>query len=410
MSDLYLTRNEELNILGNWFQGKHRDDIPLFDPALFTFKKLYKEAIENEKSVFQLYAEGKLEGTSITEIQHAIDRGLDKISQTLIESIYLETKAAALVIQRNMLIEELRKPEADVPAITTKLLQIQAVIDRREAKPAAANLSANFIKEINEEEAAKKMRYGRGFEQLTKRAGAIRRGQLIVLAARPATGKSAAALQIGYNIATSGAKVLFFPLEMTTQETLERLILQQQIVDSQTALKAPTDRERQGMISFLDEVEARGNFLIYEGVNDLEAIKQTIKEQRPDLVIVDQLTQVRTARRSKDIRERYIEVTADLKAAAIEHGTAILLLTQLNRAATERSAPTLENLHESDATGQNADVVLLMQRKDPDENRPPFARHEEVIIHVVKNRGGASGFKIAEVFNGERYTFSGVSN
>ena len=210
-------------------------------------------------------------------------------------------------------------------AITAKLLRIQAVIDQREVKPAAANLSANFIKKLDEEASAKAMKYGRGFENLTKRAGAIRRGRLIVLAARPAVGKSAAALQIGYNVASTGAKVLFFPLEMTTQETLERLLLQQQIVDSQTALKAPTEAEKEDIKYFLDDVESKGNFLIYEGVNDLETIEQTIKEQQPDLVIIDQLTQVRTSARTKDIRERYIQVTADLKAAAIEYDTAILL-------------------------------------------------------------------------------------
>lgn len=403
MNDLYLSRKDEITLLGNWVLGRHREDLALFEPDIFIYRKIYRAAVEGGKTVMQLYAEKQLEGVSITEIFSPGDPSV------MPETSYLEAKAHALVLQRNKLAGDLKQPGADISKITAKLLQTQAAIDQREAKPAAANLSANFIKEIDEEEAAKKMRYGRGFEQLTKRAGAIRRGQLIVLAARPATGKSAAALQIGYNIATSGAKVLFFPLEMTTQETLERLILQQQIVNSQTALKAPTEKERQSMISFLDDVEARGNFLIYEGVNELEAIKQTIKEQRPDLVIIDQLTQVRTARRTKDIRERYIEVTADLKAAAIEHGTAILLLTQLNRAATERSAPTLENLHESDATGQNADVVLLMQRKDPDESKPAFARHDEVTIHVVKNRGGAAGFRISEIFNGDRYTFSGVS-
>ena len=253
------------------------------------------------------------------------------------------------------------------------------------------------------------MRYGRGFEQLTKRAGAIRRGRLIVLAARPATGKSAAALQIAYNIAEKGNKVLFFPLEMTTQETLERLVLQQQIVDNQASLKAPTAEELNNIKAFLNDVEQSGNFQIYEGVNQLEAIRQTIKEQRPDFVVIDQLTQVRPAHRTKDVRERYIEVTADLKAAAMEYQTAILLLTQLNRAATDRSTPTLENLHESDATGQNADVVLLMQKKEPDDKKPEFAKREEITIHVVKNRGGRDGFKITEVFNGERYTFSGVS-
>lgn len=408
MNELYLTRETELNILGNWLQGRHCEDIALLEPTLFAdHKALYAAAVEGSKTLLQLFTEAKNDGVAISDMLKISNPGGD--IGVLANIDYMQAKAEALTCQRNRLVRALSDPAADIPSITSKLLKTQAVIDQREVKPAAANLSANFMKQLEEELAAKTMKYGRGFEQLTKRAGSIKRGQLIVLGARPATGKSAAALQIGYNIASKGAKVLFFPLEMTTQETLARLILQQQIVGGQTELKAPTDKEKQDISSFLDQVEAAGNFLIYEGVNNLETIIQTIKEQQPDFVVIDQLTQVRTATKTKDIRERYIEVTADLKAAAMEHNTAILLLSQLNRAATDRSAPTLENLHESDATGQNADIVLLMVKKEPDEKTPDFARSDRIIIHVVKNRGGASGFRIETIFNGDRYTFSPVS-
>ena len=297
---------------------------------------------------------------------------------------------------------------ADVPEISAQLLKVQSLIDERDIKPADANLSDQFLKTLEEENAAGSIRYGRGFETLTKKAGAMQRGQLIVLAARPATGKSAAALQIGYNAAEKGNKVLFFPLEMTTQETLERLILQQQVIDSRTSLKAATAEEKENIKAYLDDVEAAGNFLIYEGENNLESIEQIIREQRPDLVVIDQLTQVRMTKRTKDIRERYVEITALLKHIAIEYKTAILLLTQLNREAEKHSAPTLENLHESDATGQNADVVLLLSKKE-DESRPDFARRIEITIHVVKNRNGEAGLRIAQVFDGGRFTFCNVS-
>lgn len=405
---LYLTREAELNILGNWITGKHREDITLLEPDLFTFKLLYKEAIKNgEKSLFQLYTENKLIDTSISEIQHAIDGGAESISQSTINSIYLEAKADALLLQRDQLAEDLKEPGADVATITTKLLQIQAAIDKRESKPAAAHLADTLLKAIDDEAQATKIKYGRGFETLDKYAGSMKRGQLIVLAARPATGKSAAALQIAYNVYDKGSKVLFFPLEMTTTETLERLVLQNEIIESQTALKAPRDDEKKDIKSFLDEIEADGNFLIYEGVNQLETIEQTIKEQRPDFVVIDQLTQVRTTKRTKDIRERYVEITADLKHIAIEYQTTILLLTQLNREAADKR-PTLENLHESDATGQNADVVLLMQKKEADDTKPGAPKMDNIDFYIVKNRGGASDRKVSHKFNGNRYRFYSV--
>lgn len=397
----YFSKNQQLTMLGNWLNDNHREDIALFGIALFDFKNLYTEIVKGGKTFLQIMAENKNDGVTITAITAAVESA----GATLAEATYQEAKAEALLAQREKLIEIMARPGVDIPFVTDHLLRVQAAIDQREVKPAAANLSEMFLNALDKDAQALKIKYGRGFEDLDKKAGSMKAGQLIVLAARPATGKSAAALQIAYNVANKGAKTLFFPLEMTTQETLERLILQQEIIESKGALAAPTDEEKTTIKSFLDGIESKGNLLFYEGVNNLEAITQTIKEQRPAFVVIDQLTQVRTARRTKDIRERYVEITADLKHIAIEYQTTILLLTQLNRDTTKQSRPTLENLHESDATGQNADVVLLMQKRDPDESTPDFARHETIDIYVVKNRGGQSEFRITVKFYGNKTKF-----
>lgn len=404
-SNYYFDRTSELNILGNWLEGRHKEDIALFDTNIFQLKELYKAAIDGNKTFLQLMAERKTDGVTLTELSRAIDP--DNCGTAFAESYYQDARATALLFQRNIYINQLSEQGADIPAITTKLLTLQAAIDKREVKPAATNLADTLLAAIEDESTATKIKYGRGFENIDKFAGSMKRGQLVVLAARPATGKSAAALQIAYNVAEKGAKVLFFPLEMTTTETLERLVLQQEIIADQTALKAPREKEKADIKAFLDSLEEKGRFLIYEGVNELETIEQTIKEQTPDLVVIDQLTQVRTSKRTKDIRERYVEITAALKHIAIQDKTTILLLTQLNRDAAEKR-PTLENLHESDATGQNADVVLLMQRKEADDTRPGSPALDNIDIYVVKNRGGASDKKIPHKFNGNKYRFYSV--
>ena len=402
-SNYYFDRKTELILLGNWLDGRHREDIAIIDGSIFQLKDLYKAAVAGNKTFLQLMAERKTNGITLTELRAAIYPGEN--TGIISESAYQDAKATTLLFQRDIYIDQLADPNADIPAITSKLLQLQAIIDKREVKPAAANLADILLKAIYDDAQATKIKYGRGFENLDKYAGAMRRGQLIVLAARPATGKSAAALQIAYNVFDKGNKVLFFPLEMTTTETLERLVLQQEIIESQIALKAPRDEEKESIKMFLDAIEADGNLLFYEGVNQLETIEQTIKEQRPDLVVIDQLTQLRTTKRTKDIRERYVEITADLKHIAIEYQTTILLLTQLNRDAERQSRPTLENLHESDATGQNADVVLLMQRKEADDTRPGLPQLENIDFYIVKNRGGVSDRKISQKFNGNKYRF-----
>lgn len=401
MSNVLLKREAELTLLGNWIEGQHREDLALFDKDIFIFRDLYQAAVDGSKTFLQLRTEGKMDGVSVTEMMEAVHG-------TMPTAAYLEAKAHALILQRESLAEDLKEPGADVAEKLQKILQIQAVIDQKETKPAAAHLSEQFMKALEDEKIAKKLNYGRGFRNLNRYTGGFKKGNLVVLAARPAIGKSAAALQIGYNVASAGAKVLFFPLEMTTQETLERLILQEEIVDSKLALESPNDSEKRDIIRFLDGVEEEGNFLIYEGVNNLETIRQTIKEQAPDLVIIDQLTQVTTTHRNKDIRERYVEVTATLKAIAMEYNTAIMLLTQLNRDGAN-GTPTLENLHESDATGQNADVVLIMRKREADENIPEAARSTEIVIDIAKNRQGVSGRYVTQKFFGNKFRFYDVN-
>ena len=407
MNDCYFDKNYQLTIISNWIRGRHREDISIFEPRLFDYRNLYAAAVEGEKTLTQLIAEGKTDGVSITDLIRAADPYNE--GGFLADSVYTEAKAAALVCLRNIYINQLTHTGADVPEVTAKLLKVQDAIDSREAQPAASNLADTLIKSIEDDAKAGRLRYGRGFEDYDRRIGSMKRGQLIVLAARPATGKSAAALQIGYNVAEKGSKVLFFPLEMTTVETVERLLLQQQVVDSREAMEAPNDQEIKQIRLFLDDLEAEGRFLIYEGVNNLETINQIIKEQRPDLVIIDQLTQVKPSHKTKDVRERYMEVTAELKHTAIEYNTAILLLTQLNRASTDQSRPTLENLHESDATGQNADVVLLMKKQEV-EGGPKSKKFPEITTYIVKNRGGEDDKQIYQVFDGSRYTFNRISS
>ena len=95
-------------------------------------------------------------------------------------------------------------------------------------------------------------------------------------------------------------------------------------------------------------------------INDIERL---IKAEKPYLVVIDQLSQVRGTKK-KDLRESYIEITRNLKRIALEQNVAIILLSQLNRLSTDGRKPRLENLAESDSIGQDADNVFLLYRDD----------------------------------------------
>lgn len=388
-------RNDEVVLLGAWHLNRNREDIHIFEKSMFNYRKLY-EGIAEGKSYTELLTSGQM------EIPY---RELTEAPGLSIDPDYMEARTHALLDQRRAYTDELVKlNESDANVLIEKIQKLQAIIDAKEFKPKAEDLAENFLKEHERRRKEKNARYGFGFKHLDRKLGGINRGQLIVLAARPAEGKSAAALQIGFGVSEQKYKTLFLPLEMTTNETLERLLYQQQIIDN-GALKAPTPEEESSVRDFLEELEKAGNFIIYEGLNELAGIRQVIQEERPYLVVIDQLTQVKTEQRAKDIRERYTEITSSLKEIAMSENVAILLLTQLNREATRTGRPDLENLHEADSTGQNADVVLILSKG---EERERVGGWFDAEVYIAKNRQGESGVTIKENFIGHEFRFTPV--
>ena len=380
----------EATLLGNWHLKRHRDDIHIFEKSMFNYRKLY-EGIADGKNYTELLTSGQLE-LPYSELISAAGEVFD--------TTYTEARTKALLDQRRAYTEELlRLTPGDDNVVLEKLSRLQAIIDAKDYKPKSSNLAEEFLKEHERRRAEHNARFGNDLRTLDRKTGGINRGQLIVLGARPAAGKSAAALQIAFSVAKQKYKTLFLPLEMTTNETLERLLYQQQIIDN-GALKAPTPEEEAEIRHFLDQVEEEENFIIYEGLNELEGIRQTIKEEKPYLVVIDQLTQVKTPQRAKDIRERYTEITSALKEIAISERVAILLLTQLNREATKTGRPDLENLHEADSTGQNADVVLILST-DKEEGQRVYSSE----IFIAKNRQGEAGTIVKLAFMGDEFRF-----
>ena len=392
-----LNRETEAALLSNWFSGRHREDIHDYENNLFNYPKLRAGIVEG-KDFSQLLQDGQLE-IPFSELNRASGDPLEW------GVVYKEARTRGLLTQLAAYAEDLVKPNGtDKRETLKKIEKVQALLDGREYKPKSEKLAENFLKDQEERRNERNARFGEGFTYLDKKTDGINRGQLIVLAARPAAGKSAAALQIGSNVARQGYKTLFLPLEMTTNETLERMLYQQQVIEP-GALKAPRPEEKDEIRAYLENLEERGNFIIYEGLNELEGIRKTIKEEQPYLVIIDQLTQIKPAQKSKDIRERYTEVTSALKAIAIEEHVAIILLTQLNREATRSGRPNLENLHEADSTGQNADVVLILTKGDESERvRGVFSAD----LYIAKHRQGESDVEIPLTFLGNQYKFAPV--
>ena len=278
---------------------------------------------------------------------------------------------------------------------------IQEDIDGAARKNRTKDFKSIFQEEQQKRRTEEPAKYG--ITDLDKLTNGIHRGQLIVIGARPGEGKSALSLQIADNVQSKGYKVLYLPLEMTAYETLERLLIRHEYLTQEEATTgdAAIDRQ-QAAEDYLTKLEEQGNLIIYEGLNELDRIINKTRIEKPFLVVIDQLTQVLPGERFKDNRERYMAVTRKLKRLALDENIAILLTSQLNREATGKERAGLESLHESDSTGQDADVVVNLASKDDQEQGKRF---KEVSLFLAKNRQGKSGVTIPLMFEGSKYNF-----
>lgn len=392
----FLDYEEELTLLGTWLVGKNREDLDYLDKNLFMDTKELYEGVKAGLTYQQIQDKGMTNGVSYTEL---LSHG------TVNPGGYYGARSSALIIQKGLLAESIAKGVGDPNKTLKRLNELQAYIDGEEYKPNATGYADLFIEEWTDKREEKQPQYGRGFKWLDTYTNGIHRGQLTVIGARPRIGKSAIASQIALNVVEQGYKVLYLPLEMTTAEILERLLLQSQTVD-RGDLEHPNENTERDIRNFLDYLEKDGLFKICEALNQLTGIEKRIKEEKPYLVIIDQLTQVKPAQRHKDNREKYIEITRELKRIALEQKVAIMLLSQLNRASTTQGRPSIENLHESDSTGQDADNVFTLYTKHDEEETDSPER--ETLLYIAKQRNGISGKEIPLMFRGERLTFSPV--
>ena len=378
-----LDERTQAALLGTWIKGNHREDIGDFEPDIFTLKRLYKGTTAG-KTPNQLYAEGQLDDIPLKDL----------LATDFLD--YMDARAQALTIQRMAYAEQIGAINgADTRELTEKINQLDAVIRGEKYKPVAENLKQILFDDLDETENEDNPQYG--IKYLDKYTGGIHKGQLTIIGARPRTGKSAIALQIAANVATSGHKVLFIPLEMLIPENLKRILLQEQVIE-------PGDKiDRDTVGPYLDALEQTLKFC--EGLNNVDGIEKAIKAEKPELVIIDQLSQLTIGGNHRDTREMLVLITRNLKRIALEYKVPLIVLSQINRDGTNKKRPSLENLAESDSIGQDADNVFLLYEEDEDNRDKPL---RNINLLIEKQRNGVTGAEIPLAFKGDAFTFSTV--
>ncbi len=260
-----------------------------------------------------------------------------------------------------------------------------------------------------------------GFDDLDQLLGGLQRSDLLILAARPALGKSSLAINLTLNAAKTGATVGIFSLEMSREQLALRMLASHARVDAhRLRLGLYTEAEEQRI---MDSIGSLSELPVYIDDTPLQSIvemrskaRRLYLERTLDMLVVDYLQLVEGLGRRENRVQELSEITRSLKGMARDLNMPVLVLSQMSRAIEMRTShrPQLSDLRDSGSIEQDADVVMFIHRddkiyteeqweRDSSLSDRPYPKNVAEII-VAKHRHGPVGH-IKLLFREELVTF-----
>ena len=266
-----------------------------------------------------------------------------------------------------------------------------------------------------------------GFADLDAKTAGLQPTELIILAARPAMGKTSFAMSLAQNAATTGNwPVLVFSLEMSSTQLAERMLCSEAKVDSSALRRGQLQRQDMTNLTYAAATLSKAPILIDDSpALSIREVRARARRFRQDpvlfprdgsakkcgLIVIDYLQLMRgSAQAAKASREQEIsEISRGLKSLAKEIHCPVLALSQLNRSLEQRTdkRPQLSDLRESGAIEQDADVILFIYRDVVYNKESETPNIAEVILG--KNRHGATG-TVETHFEGRYTRFENLSS
>lgn len=238
-----------------------------------------------------------------------------------------------------------------------------------------------------------------GFRDLDFKTAGLQKSDLILIAARPAMGKTAFVLNLVEHIALhSAGTIAMFSLEMSKEQLVKRILSMNSKVDSQKIRTG--NLEDEDWVKLVDSVRRVGNTnLVIDDTSGITASELRTKCRKLkltkglDLVIIDYLQLMTgSGKRRGDSRQQEIsDISRALKVMARELNVPVIALSQLSRAVEQRpdKRPMLSDLRESGAIEQDADMVMFLYR---DEYYNPDTEDKGVAeVIIAKQRSGPTG-------------------
>ena len=234
-----------------------------------------------------------------------------------------------------------------------------------------------------------------GLDTIDMKLSGLQPSQLILLAARPAMGKTALGLTMAWNAARDGKSVAFFSLEMSVLQLNYRLLSMVSMIDLEQVMNGRIkDDEWELLFRATKEIANKDLYVDETPGITLSEMRSKLKRLKAevgvDLVVIDYLQLMQADGRQENRQNEIASISRGLKTLSKELNCPILSLAQLSREADKRAdhKPILSDLRESGAIEQDADVVMLLYREDyyDEEDNPNIAK-----VIVAKHRNGSTG-------------------
>jgi replicative DNA helicase len=235
-----------------------------------------------------------------------------------------------------------------------------------------------------------------GFPRIDRLLGGLQRSDLIIVAGRPAMGKTSLALNIAHSAAVKNQRVAIFSLEMSNEQLVQRLIASETGISSHRLRTGKLKEDEWDKFAQATGILSDQHIFI-DDTPSISAMQMRTKcrrlhaEHGLDLIIVDYLQLMQGDRRSENRVQEISYISRMLKGLARELNVPVMAASQLSRAVEQRGDkhPMLSDLRESGSIEQDADIVMFIYREEVYEPETPMKNIAEII--VSKHRHGPTG-------------------
>ncbi len=261
-----------------------------------------------------------------------------------------------------------------------------------------------------------------GFRDLDKITTGLHPDQLIILAARPAVGKTAFVLNIAQNVGTKQNKpVAIFSLEMGAESLVDRMLAAEGLVDSHALRTGQLTEQDWNNVTIAQGALAEAPIYIDDTpgikITEIRARSRKLAQEVEGglgLIVIDYL-QLITGTRPENRQQEVSEISRQLKILAKELKVPVIALSQLSRGVEQRQdkRPVLSDIRESGSIEQDADIVAFLYRddyyrRDTDEENNDAVEDNTIEVILEKNRAGARG-TVKLMFQKEYNKFSSIA-